>query len=430
MSASVWINTEKEADVCTLRALNLQVHPQHVNYSCQPHAIKMEGVVSPEELNLLKHYTGPVVLDFTLSSLQHIDKANLLSAGRFFADILILNTLEAESLLSRSIATPHAMEEAAHELLTLGAKSVVLCGEPHLLGRAWTHEYWTNGVTSFWLSQKSVPQARYPDLRTVFTSAITGALAQGYTVEDALILGKMYVHQAVRQAQSSLFFGGFPEDEADLPYLSSTPLYHAPHPFRRCPPLGLYPVVDRFAWVEMLLKLDVKTIQLRIKEKSAALEVEMQRSIALAKKYRATLFINDYWELALKLNAEAVHLGQSDLDSADLDAIRKQGLLLGVSTHCYYEVARAHAICPSYIAIGPVFETDSKEMPFAAQGVERLQRWQRTLNYPLVAIGGINKARMPAVAATGVQGVALISAITKAEDPQQATLELLSLMGK
>ena len=187
-------------------------------------------------------------------------------------------------------------------------------------------------------------------------------------------------------------------------------------------------MVDSADWVETLVQLGVKTLQLRIKERTKTLEEEMQRSIVLAKKYQATLFINDHWDLALKLGAKAVHLGQADLDTADLEAIQGQGLLLGVSTHCYYEVARAHAIAPSYVAIGPIYPTTSKEMDFAAQGIERLQRWMRTLNYPLVAIGGINLEHMPDVVATGVSGVALISAITCAEDPRIATKQLLSLI--
>ena len=116
------------------------------------------------------------------------------------------------------------------------------------------------------------------------------------------------------------------------------------------------------------------------------------------------------------------------METADLEAIRQKGLFLGLSTHCYYEVARAHGVCPSYVAIGPIYPTTSKEMPFSAQGITMLKRWKRTLEYPLVAIGGISLDRAPDVVATGVSGVALISAITQAEDPQQATRQLLSLM--
>ncbi|PWY57499.1 thiamine phosphate synthase [Legionella qingyii] len=427
MMSTVWSNMGNEADRQTLRGLGLEMQSQRF-LKTPPAAIKIETRVSADDIQILNHYAGPVVWDFSLSLSQYVEeKKSNLGAGLSFADVLVLNTHEAEFILNCQVKTHHAMQETAYKLLALGAKSVFLIGQP-MHESSWQHDYWTNGSTSFWLTQNRIYDAKYPELRSIFSAAITGALALGYLLEDALIIAKMYVHQAVRRGQTSVYYGGFPEDETDLPYLASKPLYEAPQPFKPCHRLGLYPVVDEFSWVERLLNLGVKTIQLRIKEKTNTLEEEMRQSIALAKKHRATLFINDYWEMALKLNAEAVHLGQSDLDTADLDAIRKQGLLLGVSTHCYYEVARAHALCPSYIAIGPIFPTTSKEMPFAAQGIECLQRWKRTLNYPLVAIGGINIDRMPDVVATGVQGVALISAITKAADPHQSTLKLLSLI--
>ncbi|WP_454780678.1 thiamine phosphate synthase [Legionella sp. WA2022007384] len=423
----VWTNTNNEADRQTFRGLGLEQTLQFHKES-QPAAIKIEDRFSAEDFQILNHFTGPVVRDFNLSLSKNAEEnRSNVSAGFSFADVLVLNTRETEFILNGQVRTHQAMQEAAHKLLTLGAKSVFLLGSP-IQNSSWQHDYWTNGTTCFWLTQNCVSDAKYPELRSILSAAITGALALGHLIEDALIISKMYVHQAIRRGQKSVYYGGFPEDESDLPYLASKPLYEVPQPFKPCHRLGLYPVVDRFSWVERLLNLGVKTIQLRIKEKTKTLEEEMRQSIALAKKHQATLFINDYWEMALELNAEAVHLGQSDLDTADLDAIRKQGLLLGVSTHCYYEVARAHALRPSYIAIGPVFPTTSKEMSFAAQGIECLQRWKRTLNYPLVAIGGINIERMPNVVATGVEGVALISAITEAADPQQSTLKLLSLM--
>ncbi|KTD41975.1 thiamine phosphate synthase [Legionella parisiensis] len=423
----VWTKAENEADRHTFRGLGLKLQSQLFYEDAQPDAIKINGEISSEDLDCLSYYSGPVVFDFTLASARYFGEKNLSGTEFSFADVLVLNTLEAEFILKRKIMTHQSMEEAAHGLLAYGAKSIFLLGQ-HGQGASWRHDYWTNGVTSFWLTKNHCSDAAYPELRSVLSAAITASLALGYVLKDALIIAKMYVHQAVRRAQTGLYYGNFPEDETDLPYLSSKPLYSTPPPFKRCHRLGLYPVVDRFSWVEMLLSLGVKTIQLRIKERTNNLEEEIRQSIALAKKHYATLFINDYWEMALKLNAEAVHLGQSDIDNADIDAIRKQGLLLGVSTHCYYEVARAHALNPSYIAIGPVFPTTSKEMPFTAQGILSLQRWKRTLNYPLVAIGGINVERMPDVVATGVQGVALISAITHVKDPQKATEQLLRLI--
>ncbi|KTD55665.1 phosphomethylpyrimidine kinase/thiamin-phosphate pyrophosphorylase [Legionella santicrucis] len=419
----VWADTEIEADLYTFQDFGVDVQRPQFYVERMPAAIKVGFQISLEDIYFTKQHSIPVVLDaYFLLQKVYYKKSDLIPWFSL-ANLSVLDTHEAELILGYKIASHQSMQKAAHELLSLGNQSILLLGE-HLT-EAWCHDYWTNGVTSFWLTQSRIPHTTHSENRSILSAAITASLALGYSLKDALIIAKMYTHQTMRRTQTGFDFGGFPEDEIDLPYLTSTPLYEAPQPFKRCHRLGLYPVVDSFAWVELLLSVGVKTIQLRIKERAETLEKEIQRSIALAKKHRATLYINDYWELALKFKADGVHLGQSDLDAADVDAIRKRGLLLGVSTHCYYEVAKAHAINPSYIAIGPIYPTTSKAMPFLAQGIERLKRWQRTLNYPLVAIGGINIERMSDVVTTGVQGVALISAITKAQDPRRATEQLL-----
>lgn len=120
-----------------------------------------------------------------------------------------------------------------------------------------------------------------------------------------------------------------------------------------------------------------------------------------------------------------MHLGQEDLFDADIDAIYHSGLSLGVSTHCYYEVARAHTHNPSYIACGPIYFTDSKAMAFQPQGIEQLKRWRRTLSYPMVAIGGINLERLSEILESQVEGISIISAITQASDPSAAIKEFL-----
>jgi hydroxymethylpyrimidine kinase/phosphomethylpyrimidine kinase/thiamine-phosphate diphosphorylase len=194
--------------------------------------------------------------------------------------------------------------------------------------------------------------------------------------------------------------------------------------------IGLYPIVDSSHWLEKLLPLGVKTIQLRIKDKEGVeLENEIKRSVALAKKYQANLFINDYWELAIRYNAHGVHLGQEDLDTANIEMIHNSGLYLGISTHSDAEVARAHALKPSYIAFGPIFPTTSKVMSSPAQGINQLKRLRhQLLNYPLVAIGGITLERLPEVLATHVDGIAVISAITQAEDPIAMTKKLMAVV--
>lgn len=193
--------------------------------------------------------------------------------------------------------------------------------------------------------------------------------------------------------------------------------------------LGLYPVVDTLEWVTRLLDAGVRTIQLRIKDQpEGAVEGIIAEAIALGKLYRARLFINDYWRLAIKHHAYGVHLGQEDLDVADLTAIRHAGLRLGLSTHDDAELDRALAVRPSYIALGHIFPTQTKQMPSEPQGLVELKRHLARLgDIPTVAIGGISIARAPEVLATGVGSIAVVSAITQAPDWRQATQTLLAL---
>lgn len=194
--------------------------------------------------------------------------------------------------------------------------------------------------------------------------------------------------------------------------------------------LGLYPVVDSVEWIERLLKIGVTTLQLRIKDKQPDdVEQEIIEAIKLGKQYHARLFINDYWQLAIKHHAYGVHLGQEDLDIADLNAIKQSGLRLGISTHDEVELQRAKTLRPSYIALGHIFPTTTKDMPSKPQGLKALKHQvEQTPDFPTVAIGGIALERVPDVVATGVGSVALVSAITKAPDWQQVTRKLLELV--
>lgn len=202
---------------------------------------------------------------------------------------------------------------------------------------------------------------------------------------------------------------------------------YPPVPFR----LGLYPVVESVAWIERLLDAGVRTLQLRIKDKrDEEVEAEVVAAIALGQRYNARLFINDYWRLAIKHQAYGVHLGQEDLQTTDLKAIREAGLRLGVSTHDDMEIDVALAARPSYIALGHVFATQTKQMPSSPQGLAQLARHvQRLEDYPTVAIGGISLQRAPDVLATGVGSIAVVSAITQAHDWRAATARLLELAG-
>jgi thiamine-phosphate diphosphorylase len=191
------------------------------------------------------------------------------------------------------------------------------------------------------------------------------------------------------------------------------------------PALGLYAVVDSANWVRRVLAAGVRTVQLRIKDPThPALRNEVRDSVAAARAAGAQLFINDHWQVAIEEGAYGVHLGQEDLATADLAAIAKAGLRLGVSTHCYWEVCRAWALKPSYVACGPIHPTQAKAMPWIPQGNGNLAYWCALLPLPVVAIAGMDVARASEAAQCGAAGIAVISAITASPSPEDAIEQL------
>ena len=203
-------------------------------------------------------------------------------------------------------------------------------------------------------------------------------------------------------------------------------------------PIGFYPVVHDAAWVQRLLDWGVRTVQLRFKavgHSPAEIEREVNAAVQAGQKVAgAQVFINDHWQLALAAGAYGVHLGQEDLDTADIAALRRAGMRLGLSTHTPSELARAQAVKPSYLAIGPVYPTTLKVMPYAPVGLDQLRAWAAlAAPCPVVAIGGISLARLPGVLAClpgNHDGAAVVSAVTLATDPQQAALHGLALAAK
>ena len=187
--------------------------------------------------------------------------------------------------------------------------------------------------------------------------------------------------------------------------------------------LGLYAVLPNAAWVGRMARAGVPTVQLRFKsDNSSAIRAEVQAAIVAVKGTDARLFINDHWREAIDAGAYGVHLGQEDLALTrvdDLNAIRTAGLRLGLSTHGYAEMLRADAVSPSYIALGAVFPTTLKAMTTPPQGTGRLAAYAKLLrDYPLVAIGGIDAARLPEVLRSGVGSVGVVRALVEAVDPE------------
>lgn len=381
----------------------------------------IEGLDSLEAFVLY----DPVMVSTTGDSLMAPDlRESLIARLLRRMDLLTPNLAEAELLLNRRIETTVDMEHAAFDLLHFGVGSVLIKGG-HAQG-PWSQDFWTNGQERFWLTSPRQNTRHHHGTGCTLSSAIVACKALGYSDTDALVIAKAYVNQGLAQApglgqgHGPLAHGGWPLNQAYLPWLTLTAEAGQARPqFADCgpQPLGFYPIVDRAAWLEKLLPLGVSTVQLRIKDLSGeALAQEVQHAVRMAKQYDCRLFINDYWELALAHQAYGVHLGQEDLATADIQVMAQAGIRLGVSTHCYAEVAWALAVRPSYIAIGPVFETTTKPMAFAPQGLQALKRWRQTLDYPLVAIGGMFLENAPDVLAAGVDGIAVVRDIAQAKD--------------
>jgi thiamine-phosphate pyrophosphorylase len=190
-----------------------------------------------------------------------------------------------------------------------------------------------------------------------------------------------------------------------------------------------YPIVDSAAWVERLMRLGAKLVQLRIKEQPfGQLRAEIRAAKALCTRAGAQLIVNDHWRMALEEDCDFVHLGQGDLDSADVQALRKAGVRVGISTHDHAELERALALQPAYIALGPIYPTLLKQMPWAPQGLARITEWKRLAGeLPLVAIGGLTVERVPGVLAAGADSAAVVTDIVRNPDPETRTREWLAV---
>ena len=260
-----------------------------------------------------------------------------------------------------------------------------------------------------------------------FVAIFGAALALAFEPRDALCVARAWIAEGNADALAwPTRFDALPRVlEPALPCSTAPDLAFAPCPTQ----LGIYAVVPDAEWVARLVALKVPTVQLRFKSDDAqAVADQVRRAEAAARGSATRLFINDHWQVALDVHASVpnsglygIHLGQEDIDDADLVAIRAAGLRLGISTHGYAEMLRVAPLNPSYLALGAVFATPTKTMPTVPQGLGRLFAYAAAMRTrvpapPLVAIGGIDLAAMPRVLESGVGCVAVVRAITQAED--------------
>ena len=361
------------------------------------------------------------------------------------------NIPEAEALLSSApLATPAAIEEAAEQLLLLGCRAVLIKGG-HSGGNEApsahvAQDYFADGASGVrcWLTSPRLATSNTHGTGCTLSSAIAALLARGLPLLDAIVLSKAYVTKGIA---CSVQFGagpgpvahtGWPQSAEAMPWISSTATDGASPPvFARCTPGEMscvLPVVDSAELVHELAAAGAAHVQLRLKDVSPSdVQAIVNDAQEACKAHGTRLWVNDHWRAALAAGAYGVHVGQEDLEAMGLEAVRtlaESGLRLGVSTHSYAELATALAVRPSYISLGPVYETKSKDVSrWEPQGLARVQHWRQLVpaDTPLVAIGGISLERAPGVIEAGADGIAAIGAITKASDRAAALAAWSSL---
>ncbi len=388
--------------------------------------------------NIIDQHNIPVVLDPVVSStsggivmgknVQYFIVHDLF--GKI--DLLTPNLVELALFTQSKNIVIEQIERITSKLLSGGLVACLVKGGH--IDLKWSVDYFTNFGNTFYCYQPKLAK-NVRGTGCVLASSIASHLALGKDIRDGIVLAKAYVNQGIRESYDLGCYSVFKHSMTriglkDLPKLCYDPkLIGAKYKFPACPKrLGIYPIVDSSIWIKNLISKNVKTIQLRVKGVSDEIKrKEIRISVANCDKSIA-FFVNDYWKLAIEENAYGVHLGQEDLYSANIAKIEQGGLRLGISTHSYWEISRALAIDPSYIAFGPVFKTTSKKMSFVPQGIEQVDIWTQLLGdkYSLVAIGGIDQQLVGTLKKTGIGSVAIMSAIIKADNYKRIIKDLIS----
>jgi hydroxymethylpyrimidine kinase/phosphomethylpyrimidine kinase/thiamine-phosphate diphosphorylase len=285
-----------------------------------------------------------------------------------------------------------------------------------------------------WLALPRIDTPHHHGSGCSFAAAAASALAIGFVGADALVLAKMATAHAIRHGLAAgqgagpvQARRGFAAAPGQLPWLSwsESPRFPVRQLGTRAvapKALGLYAIVDSAQRVQDVLAAGVRTVQLRIKAPASpdaawqtSLRDSIRSSLAACREAKAQLFVNDYWRLALELGATGTHLGQDDLlalSDGERTELSGAAIALGISTHSLWELCRAAAMGPRYIACGPVWPTLTKAMPWTPQGPHNLAWWCAVAPAPVVAIGGLlEPAHLRAAAQCGADGVCLVRAI-------------------
>ncbi|WP_213997265.1 thiamine phosphate synthase [Arsukibacterium sp.] len=416
-----------------LNCLLQDMPPQAIKIGLIPDAVLLAQLATW----LAQHkadYQFVVIADPVLSSSSGYNFVRQNTLGIWRQQLLPLVDLITPNLPELAILTdlPQQQDDVQIEkLLRWGATAVLVKGG-HSKDADDITDRFIGADGNFMMNQPRLTTAHNHGTGCVLSSAITAACAHGYPLIDSTIIGRAYLQQSLSHSYAtgkgagSLQHHSWPTKPCYFPLLQ-----HAKEKTRRkfhfasiSAPIGFYPIVDSVQWLKRLLPLEPDVIQLRIKHGTAdEIDQQIAEAVLLSRDYKLRLFINDHWQLAIKYSAYGVHLGQEDLAQADLAAIASAGLRLGISTHSYTELLRARQIKPSYIALGHIFATQTKQMPSQPQGLTRLRYYAALCeDIPTVAIGGISLQRLEAVLNCGISGVAVVSGVTAQAEPEQAFL--------
>lgn len=398
-------------------------------------AIKIGMIGSRAMVSRLVHLLADVRLPIVLDTVFKASIGeNLLDTGArlmFTTRLLPMATLitpnipEAEQLTGMVIHSRAQQLAAAQALLAMGAQSVLLKGG-HFDDALAADLLLERGKLPVWLSAPSIDSTHSHGSGCVLAASIAAGLVQGLSLLSAVVQAKARVHGGILHSQQLGLGVGAVATTGWLPSVRHFPwLFVGPQPVAlpaafpaMLHEIGIYPLVSCADALLPLLSAGCRTVQLRVKSDSRVLiQTQIAQAVAICCDYPdSQLFINDHWQEAIAAGAFGVHLGQEDwhaLSLADQQRLRESGLRLGLSTHNLAEMAWAHAARPSYMAIGPLFGTTSKQIDHPAVGVVSLCDWIRWFSpdYPVVTIGGIDAKDICGVKACGVDGIAVIGAV-------------------
>lgn len=463
------VTAQNASGVSSINSVSLEVITEQLNALCTdkpPAAIKIGLLANAEQVNLisktLKEITSswspvpliiydPVAIASTGDPLTEDDLLDdIKSALLPLVDVLTPNIAEMQQLSGVYPFSWHCVETGVHKIHQLGVPYTVIKGGHLDIDLDYVADYGFDGQQGYWLANPRIDSSNTHGSGCTFASAIATLLAQGYAFRDAFTLANAFVNRAIKNSvgytgnYGAVAQGTWPNNIEDfatvlVPHSAlatqlewqddSEAIFAENFASVDTKRLGLYPVVPTLKWVERLLNAGVNTLQYREKHLTGdALTEAITHAVRLGNAHNARVFINDHWQQAIDANAYGVHLGQEDLEHADLKAIHNAGLRLGISTHGHYEFLKAQQYRPSYIAVGAIFPTKTKEMTGQIQGVNTLQDIvnlnQQSTQCPMVAIGGITTENAASVAETGVGSIAVVTAITEANDPEAATAHL------